>query len=93
MADLDIWRVRLYNLGMASHIPNSASYRPWLGECVNASLFKLVAKKNSDALTQLSVSDYLEKMILHWYQNEFPNEPLPFRTKRFVEDFDFVQSV
>ena len=78
---------------MASHIPNSDNYRPYLGEAVNLALFKIVAKRNRDNLTALSVKDYLEKMILHWYRKEFPDEAIPFKTKAYIEDFDFVQSV
>lgn len=77
---------------MASHIPNSQTYRPWLGEKVNQALFRLAEHKNETALVPLSVSDYLEKMIAHWWINEFPNEPIPFEVKAYFEDLDFVQS-
>ena len=74
------------------HYPNANTYRPWLGEPVNQALIQLVMKKNSEALMSLSVSDYLEKMIAHWWRNEFPGVPVPFETKPFHEDLDFVQS-
>lgn len=51
------------------HTPNPETYRPWLGEKVNRALFILVNHKNSKALVELSVSDYLEKMIVHWWKN------------------------
>lgn len=77
---------------MANHIPNAETYRPYLGKTVNLALFRVVERKNKLGMTQLSVTDYLEKMILHWYKKEFPNDPIPFKTKEYVEDFDFVQS-
>lgn len=55
-------------------------------------LFALVEKRNSVALGELSVTDYIEKMILNWWKNEFPNTDPPFETKAYYEDFDFVQS-
>lgn len=78
---------------MASHIPNADNYRPYLGKDVNAALFRIVKKRNGDGLTSLSVTDYLEKMILHWYRKEFPGDAIPFKIKAYIEDFDFVQSV
>ena len=77
---------------MAKHIPNPETYRAYLGKSVNSALFRIVEKKNADGLTELSVTDYLEKMILHWYRKEFPNAPIPYKTKGYLEDFDFVQS-
>ena len=73
------------------HTPNPETYRMWLGEDVNRALFELVAHKNEDALGKLSVTDYVEKMIEHWWKQEFPEKPCPFSTKRY--DKDFVQSV
>lgn len=72
------------------HYPKPDSYRPWLGTSVNAALIELAVHKNAAALCELSVSDYLEKMIAHWWQQEFPDKPVPFETKRY--DLDFVQS-
>lgn len=69
-----------------AHYPNPETYRPWLGVDVNSAMIRIAIKKNSNALQPLSVSDYLEKMIAHWWQNEFPSEPLPFRVKRYDED-------
>lgn len=77
---------------MADHIPNADTYRPYLGKDVNIALFDVVASRNKKGLTQLSVTDYLEKMISHWYRSEFPDRPTPFSTKAYIEDFDFVQS-
>lgn len=77
---------------MDQHYPNPQTYRPWLGLDVNRALIRLAAHKNSEALSPLSVSDYLEKMIARWWSNEFPGEPVPFETKRYDKDLDFVQS-
>ena len=77
---------------MASHIPNASTYRPYLGEAVNRALFEIVTSRNEKGFTKLSVTDYLEKMILHWYRSEFPERKVPFSTKAYIEDFDFVQS-
>jgi len=77
---------------MADHIPNADTYKPYLGKAVNLALFEVVASRNRKGLMKLSVTDYLEKMILHWYMSEFPNRPVPFSTKAYIEDFDFVQS-
>ena len=74
------------------HIPNPSTYRAYLGEEVNLALFELAQHKNKDAFIELSVTDYLEKMIAHWWKNEFPDRPVPFETKEFYEDLDFVQS-
>lgn len=74
------------------HIPTPSTYRMWLGETVNQALFLLVEHKNKTALKPLSVTDYAEKMIAHWWRQEFPDVPVPFQTKRFDEDLDFVQS-
>lgn len=65
----------------------------YLGESVNLALFKLCMKKNETSMKELSVTDYVEKMIAHWWKVEFPNDPVPFETKRFDEDKDFVQTV
>lgn len=51
---------------MQKHIPNADTYRTWLGRDVNMALFALVEKRNSVALGELSVTDYIEKMILNW---------------------------
>jgi len=59
---------------------------------VNMALIRLAQKRNAVALSPLSVSDYLEKMIACWWKNEFPDEPCPFETKAYYEDFDFVQN-
>lgn len=64
----------------------------WLGEEVNKALFTLVANKNSNALKELSVTEYVEKMIAHWWKQEFPDVPVPFNVKRYDADLDFVQS-
>ena len=77
---------------MDKHYPNPETYRAYLGKAVNQALIQLVIHKNKDALTRLSVSDYLEKMIAHWWRKEFPDTPVPFTTKRYVEDLDIVQS-
>lgn len=74
------------------HNPNIATYRPYLGRRVNEALVELVKHKNATALVELSVTDYLEKMIAHWWMNEFPDKPVPHETKAFHEDLDFVQS-
>jgi len=68
------------------HYPNPETYRPWLGVVVNSALIRLAIKENSEAMRPLGVSDYLEKMIAHWWANEFPDEPPPFITKRYDED-------
>ncbi len=73
---------------MASHYPNPDTYRPWLGVTVNRALIRLAEHRNSIALSPLSVSDYLEKMIARWWSNEFPGEPTPFQAKPYYEDFD-----
>lgn len=70
------------------HTPNPDNYRAWLGADVNRALFILVRHRNSKALVELSVTDYLEKMILHWWRNEFPNENPPFEVKSYIEDFE-----
>lgn len=70
------------------HTPNPRTYRPWLGEEVNRALFILVQHKNDEALVELSVSDYLEKMILHWWKNEFPNDIPPFKVRPYYQDLD-----
>jgi len=57
---------------------------------VNRALIRLAMKKNASALSPLSVSDLIEKMIAHWWTNEFPDEDVPFDVKRY--DADFVQS-
>ena len=75
------------------HTPNPNNYRMWLGEEVNKALFDIVAKKNANAIKELSVTEYVEKMIAHWWKQEFPGIPVPFETKRYDEDLDFVQSV
>lgn len=77
---------------MTTHYPNPSTYRPWLGGKVNEALIRIVMKKNETALKSLSVSDYLEKMIAHWWAQEFPGVPVPFPVKRYDEDLDFVQS-
>lgn len=77
---------------LMAHYPNPETYRAWLGANVNIALIRLAMKKNEKALKPLSPSDYLEKMIAHWWKQEFPREPLPFETKRYDEDLDFVQS-
>jgi hypothetical protein len=74
------------------HYPNPETYRPWLGIEVNVAIIRLAQHKNADAFDALSVSDYLEKMILHWWRQEFPDQPLPFKSKRYEKDLDFVQS-
>ena len=74
------------------HTPNPNNYRMWLGEEVNKALFTLVANKNSNALKELSVTEYVEKMIAHWWKQEFPDVPVPFNVKRYDADLDFVQS-
>lgn len=74
------------------HHPNTSTYRPYLGKKINEALIELARHKNTTALVELSVTDYLEKMIAHWWKNEFPDRPVPFETKAFHEDFDFVQS-
>lgn len=76
-----------------THYPNPQTYRPWLGQDVNLALFELTQHKNNIAMSDLSASDYLEKMIAHWWKQEFPERPVPFQCKRFDEDLDFVQSV
>ena len=73
------------------HYPNPETYRPWLGAAVNTALIELARHKNADALDALSVSDWLEKMVRHWWENEFPGKPFP-ATKRYDKDIDFVQS-
>ena len=73
--------------------PNPETYRPWLGVACNVALIKLARKKNADALTPLSVSDYLEKMTAHWWEQEFPGVPFPGDPKQYFKDLDFVQSV
>ena len=78
---------------MDTHYPNPATYRPWLGVKVNEALVQLAMRKNADALDSLSVSDYLEKLIAHWWSNEFPDEPCPFQPKAYYLDLDFVQPV
>lgn len=70
------------------HVPNPKSYRPWLGEEINRALFTLVEHRNSKALVELSVTDYLEKMIVHWWKSEFPYREVPFKVKPYFEDFD-----
>ncbi len=55
-------------------------------------LIEISIHRNSKALAPLSVSDYLEKMIAHWWRQEFPDQPVPFETKRFDNDLEFVQS-
>ena len=70
------------------HIPNHKTYRPWLGEEVNKALFILVDYRNSRALSPLSVSDYIEKMVASWWKNEFPDKPPPFQCRRYDEDLD-----
>ena len=70
------------------HNPNHKTYRPWLGEEVNRALFILVSHRNSRALFPLSVSDYLEKVIAHWWKIEFPDVPVPFKSKSYYEDLD-----
>lgn len=75
-----------------THYPNPETYRPWLGSAVNSALIQIVMRKNEIALSPLSVSDYLEKMICHWWKNEFPNDPFPCQVKQYIEDLDFVQS-
>lgn len=74
------------------HYPNPETYRPWLGANVNSALVELAKHENVDALDSLSVSDYLEKMIAAWWVKEFPEIPVPFKTKRYDKDLDFVQS-
>lgn len=73
-------------MDQALHYPNPETYRPWLGVDVNMALIRLAMKKNSGALSPLSVSDFIEKMVAHWWKKEFPNEPVPFQTKRYDED-------
>ena len=80
-------------MNMDKHSPNPDTYRPWLGVEVNNALIRLTIHKNKSALSELSASDYLEKMVAHWWKKEFPDEPVPFKTKAFYEDLDFVQSV
>lgn len=77
---------------MTQHYPNPWSYRIWLGEEANKALITLAEKKNSKALKPLSVQAYVLKMIAHWWQQEFPGVPVPFDTKRYDDDLDFVQS-
>ena len=55
-------------------------------------LIKLSEKRNSTAMRQISVADYIEKMTAHWWMQEFPDFPVPFETKRWDEDLDFVQT-
>lgn len=71
-----------------SHYPNPQTYRPWLGEDVNKALFRLMEHRNGTALSPLSASDYIEKMVAKWWTNEFPDEPVPFKTKPYYEDLD-----
>ena len=54
------------------HYPNPETYRPWLGVEVNKALIRLTMKKNAGALSPLSVSDLIEKMVAHWWTREFP---------------------
>jgi hypothetical protein len=70
------------------HTPNQNTYRPWLGEEVNRALFILVEHRNSKALSPLSVSDYIEKMVASWWKREFPDAPVPFQCKRYDDDLD-----
>lgn len=70
------------------HEPNYKTYRPWLGEEVNRALFILVSYRNSKALSPLSVSDYIEKMIASWWRSEFPTIPVPFQCRRYDNDLD-----
>jgi hypothetical protein len=75
------------------HYPNPETYRPWLGKAVNTALIELARHKNADALDALSVSDWLEKIVRHWWENEFPGKPFPASSpKRYDKDIDFVQS-
>lgn len=73
---------------MTDHYPNAETYRPWLGVAVNEALIQLAIKKNSVALAPLSTSDYLEKMVRHWWKIEFPGEKFPVELKRYDKDFD-----
>lgn len=70
------------------HTPNPDTYRPWLGKEVNRALFILVRHRNSKALSSLSVSDYIEKMVASWWKNEFPDVPVPFQCSRYYDDLD-----
>jgi hypothetical protein len=74
------------------HTPNPKTYRMWLGEDVNKALVQLAEKKNSEGFGDLSITDYVEKMVEHWWKNEFPDKPVPFKTKQYYKDIDFVQS-
>ena len=81
----------LYTKAMCKmHTPNAETYRPLLGEAVNVALFRLVMKRNTDALIPLGVNEYLRKMIKHWWNQEFPGEPFPSKVKPYYKDF--VQS-
>lgn len=85
--------ILLYNSVMDNRTyPDPKVYRPWLGVACNIALIRLAQKKNEDALVSLSTSDYLEKMIAHWWKNEFPGEPFPGSPKDYFKDLDFVQS-
>ena len=70
-----------------------------MGEEFNRALFKLTDAMNEEALTQLSPVEYQRKMIKHWWENKFPNEPFPTNVPEFYYDLDFepdcqnVQSV
>ena len=75
-----------------AHIPNPESYRPLLGKETNQALFRLVQHRNQKAIMQLSVNDYLRKMIAHWYSQEFPDEKFPIELKPYIEDIEIVQS-
>jgi hypothetical protein len=75
------------------HIPNPDTYRMYLGKKVNIALFQLCQKENEGTLDELSVTDYVEKMVEHWWKRRFPDIQVPFETKRFDKDLDFVQSV
>lgn len=72
---------------------NPETYRPLLGKEVNVCLFRLVEKRNRQALNPLGANEYLRKMIEHWWNQEFPGEPFP-ETKPYQKDIDFeiVQS-
>lgn len=74
------------------HYPNPETYRMWLGKDVNLALIKLAKKRNGEAMAELSITDYIEKMVANWWKNEFPDSPVPFKTKRYDNDLDFVQS-